>query len=74
MRVGAGLTRGEFAHLTGSGSTGRTWDGKRLFEAEFLFHGGDRMPKPALHEWSILDSFRNLFRRPVAPVRPHTRE
>jgi hypothetical protein len=39
MRVGAGLTCTEFTFLSGGGSTGRTRNGKCLYEAEFLHVG-----------------------------------
>jgi hypothetical protein len=59
MRLCARLTCGKFAPLPWTGSTGRTTDGKYLFNAECFPHR-DIMRETRLQEWSFLTAWRVL--------------
>jgi hypothetical protein len=75
MRVGAWLTRTEFTFLFGGGSTGWTGNGKRLFEAEFFFHVGERMPQTRVTWMVNLEQFSESTRCALRHrANPDTRE
>ena len=62
VRLCAGLAGAKFALLSGRSATGRTMDGKCLFEREFFFHNRKIMAQTDLQEWSVLIGFRGIVK------------